>query len=91
MEREIEMRRLDREYSESERVSAEIYCDCVGAEQEQELQRWSVMWGEIGKGKMAKREKADIEQVGGEWREGGEQGGEKMVRWGGSVLMFNGG
>lgn len=37
------------ELSESECVSAEIECDCVGAEQQQqEMQRWSVIQGEIG-------------------------------------------
>ena len=30
-----------------------IWCDCVGAVQEQEIQKWSVMWGESGKEKMA--------------------------------------
>lgn len=55
MEREIEMRSLD-----SECVSAETYCDCVGAEQEQEIPRWSVIQrGEIGKGKMAKLEERE--------------------------------
>lgn len=60
------------ESSESECVSAEIYCDCVGAEQEQEIQRWSVIQRGIGKGSMAKlEERADIEKVSEEEEGGG--------------------
>lgn len=71
-------------YSESERRNT--LCDCVGAEQRQGIQRWSVIEAEIGKGRMAKlekRERVGIKKV-NEEEEGGEQGVETM-------LVFNGG
>lgn len=53
-------------------MSAGIYCDCVGAEQEQEIPRWSVIRAEIGKGAKLLRKKVDFEKV-SEEKEGGEQ------------------
>lgn len=74
----MEMRGLCVESSESECVSAEIYCDCVGAEQEQEIHRdESVIRGEIGR-RDGKRESRYQES----WRRGGN---------GASTLVFNGG
>ncbi len=60
----------------------------MGAEQEQEIQRWSVIQGEIENGGMAKLEEREwISKKVSEEKEGGEQDGEN----GESMLVFNGG